>query len=108
VGEDGSLSGWTVVALAILAGSGMGRGGHKGHYLGNVAVRKAMEAVAGMDDALLLGEDVQDPYVAEAAATIASEALPNGELSPEVYDNLARVLGAIDRKVRRMKTNRLR
>jgi hypothetical protein len=68
-----------------------------------------MESVADLDDALLLSEDVQDPYVAEVAAAIASAALPNEELSDEMMANLARVLEALDRKVRPMKNrNRLR
>jgi hypothetical protein len=61
-----------------------------------------MEAIADMDDALLLHENQQDPYVAEAAAMIASAALPHKELelTDEVMANLAGVVAAIDRKAR--------
>jgi hypothetical protein len=98
-GSDGKLSPWTVMALCILSAANRGRG--KGHYAGDVAVRRAMDAIADQDDAILLREADQDPYVAEAVAAIASAALPDVDrLSPEVYESLARVLAAPDRKVR--------
>jgi hypothetical protein len=92
------FSAWTVVALSILSASGLGWG--KGGTLGGVTVRRAMAAVADLDDTLLLAESVQDPYVAEAAAAIASAALPNQELelTEEMMANLAGVVAAIDRK----------
>jgi hypothetical protein len=98
-GSDETFSAWTVVALSILSATNRGRG--QGAYLGDVAVRRAMESVADLDDAILLREADQDPYVAEAVAAIASAALPDVDrLSPEVYESLARVLAALDRKVR--------
>ncbi len=105
VRANGGLSAWTVVALTILNSSGRGRG--HGSYLGDVAVRRAVELVSDLDAALLLGEDAQDPYVAEVAAAIAAAALPSVELSPEVYDSLARVLEALDAKVATMRPSRL-
>src|SRR5262249_14465399 len=101
VPRDDGLSAWQVLVLAILNATNRGRG--TGALYGDVAGRRAMEAVEGLDDALLVSENVShDPYVAEAAAKIASEALPNEDLqlTDEMMADLARVLDAIDRKAR--------
>jgi hypothetical protein len=101
-GSDCTLCAWQVVTLAVLAATDRGVG--KGAYLGDISVRRAMESVADLDDALLLAESDQSLYMAEATAAIANSALPNEELllSEELFDNLARVLAALDRKVRSM------
>lgn len=68
-----------------------------------------MEAVYDLDDALLVREDVLGaPYISEAAAKIASEALPNEELrlTDEGMVRFARVIGAIDRKPTSMRRAR--
>lgn len=95
---NGGFSAWQVIALACISASNRGKG--TGAYLGDVAVRRAMESVEGLDDALLLAESDQDLYIAEAASMIASAALPNEELSPEMYESLGMILETLDRKVR--------
>jgi len=65
--NDG-FSAWTVVALSILAATNRGRG--EGAYLGDIAVRRAMESVADLDDALLLAEAEQDRLVRGVGAIL--------------------------------------
>jgi hypothetical protein len=91
--DDGGLTGWQLLTLAILNLANRGSG--KGAILGDIGVRRAMEAIADQDDALLVSESaLHDPYIAEAAAAIASTALPNEELelTEEMMAHLANVL----------------
>jgi hypothetical protein len=100
------INAWVLVGLTILNAAGRGRG--TGSYLGDICVRRTMESMKDLDDALLLGETLQDAYVAEATAAIANQALPNEELqlTDELVARLARVLQAIDRQARKMKYTR--
>jgi hypothetical protein len=64
-----------------------------------------MDALSGLSDDLLLAPQDQDVYVEEAAAAIASSALPadDSEVSEETCVRLARVVQALDRKVRNLR-----
>jgi hypothetical protein len=68
-----------------------------------------MEALAGLDDCLLLAESEQGAHLAEEVAADISRAAPS--LPCECLEGVAPVVAAIDRKVgavRHWNTNRLR
>lgn len=97
-GNEHQWSAWQTIGLAIL--SAALRAAKSAHaQLGRVGVVSAMETLAGLDDSLLLSEDEQDPHVAEEiAAEVARAASP--ELPCECLEAVARVVAAVDRKVR--------
>lgn len=99
---------WELIALAILSMTNRGAG--TGANYGDVLIKRTMSAVQGLDDALLLSEEQQGPYLAETAAAISNAALPSGELQMTEQDmeRLARVVSAIDRKATMARSNRRR
>ena len=111
-GSQYSFSAWQTCALAVLE-AGIRDKRDVNSYVGRTGVLKVITAAAQYDDELLFAESEQDPQVAERVALEIARAQPSesDELSPAVMDNLAKVVRAIDARVRLQRertTNRLR
>jgi hypothetical protein len=91
------FTGWQLAGFAVVAGC-LRSSRFAGCYVGKHGVVAAMQGLADRDDALLLPPDVQDPYVQEAAARIASAAISTDDLPAEARENLVCVVHAVYEK----------
>lgn len=98
-GRETQFSGWQTVALALIGGA-FRDARDRYQYLGVTAVRTQVSALAELDDAELLSENLQDPYTAEGGAALASASVLDVEMSEETAERLAEVLSRLDAKVR--------
>lgn len=99
MGREARYSAWQTIALLILASAVRSKHDQR-TYVGSVGVRNAWEQLSCLPDALLL-DDQQDMRLSEeVSAALGRMASAGPELPPDVLDGVARVVEAIDRKVR--------
>lgn len=105
-GNEHQFSCWQAMSLAIISGHAYDLRSVNS-YVGRTSVIRAMEALADRSDEELFPEEAQSPHCAESvAAEVARHALPANEgeqLSNAMVESLARVVAALDRKVRAIK-----
>jgi DNA-binding transcriptional MerR regulator len=98
------FSAWQLVGLCVLAAIHNDVRKNEKSYLDRATIR-ALANLAEQDDALLLSPNVQDGRdmgIAERAAAAASAAAGLDGMTPEMTQNLARALSAIDAKYRNL------
>jgi hypothetical protein len=107
-GGDALWSAWQAICIVVM-GSALKSKRGEGTYLGGVGVKNAWTQLSSLSDELLLAENEMDMHLAEQVAAALQGVALEGQVPPDIYEGIAKVVRLIDRKNQWMRvTNRIR